>query len=269
MATDHLLVELRDRVLYLTMNRPDKLNALTPEMTGAMVEALTSAAHDPAVGCVVLTGAGRGFNSGGDVSAMRAGSGFSLGGDSPTVEQGVARLRRGEEAAVLLHEIPKVTIAAVNGAAAGAGMSLALACDIRVAAEGARFLTAFARIGFSGDFGGTYSLTRIAGSAKARELYFLSDPIDAAEALRIGLVTRVYPQSSFRDEVHTFAARIANGPTVAYGYMKTNLNAAQREDIRAICDREAFAQVMTGRTEDHREAVEAFLEKRAPKFKGQ
>jgi 2-(1,2-epoxy-1,2-dihydrophenyl)acetyl-CoA isomerase len=268
MASEQLLVEVRDGVLYLTMNRPGKLNALTAEMTGAMIEALAGAAHDPAVGCVVLTGAGRGFCSGGDIGAMRARNSPAPGKDPPTVEQAVAALRCREEVSVLLHEIPKVTIAAVNGPAAGAGMSLALACDIRLAAESARFLTAFGRIGFSGDFGGTYSLSQVVGSAKARELYFLGDTLEAGEALRVGLVSRVYPQASFRDEVHALASRVANGPKVAYIYMKANLNAAQSQDLRALCDREAFGQVMTGRSEDHREAVVAFLEKRESRFKG-
>src|SRR5689334_21964684 len=171
MASDHLLVELRDRVLYLTMNRPDKLNALSGEMMSGLVNSLQGAATDPKVGCVVLTGAGRGFCSGGDITAMRERNEGS--GPAPTLEDRVASLRSGEEASRLLHEMPKVTIAAVNGPAAGAGLSLAMACDIRIASDGARFGTAFARVGFSGDYGGTWSLTQLVGSAKARELYFL------------------------------------------------------------------------------------------------
>ncbi len=266
MATDHLLVELRDRVLYLTMNRPDKLNALSPDMMAGLLDALSTAASDPKVGCVVLTGAGRGFCSGGDIGAMRERNEST--GPAPTVEDRVAGLRRSEESSVMLHEMSKVTIAAVNGPATGAGLSLAMACDIRIAADNARLGTAFARVGFSGDFGGTWSLTRLVGSAKARELYFLADVIDAAEALRIGLVNRVVPAASFKDEVHALARRIANGPTLAYTYMKANLNAAVTHEFRELCDREAVGQTMTGRTEDHREAVKAFLEKREPKFQG-
>jgi 2-(1,2-epoxy-1,2-dihydrophenyl)acetyl-CoA isomerase len=266
MANDHLLVEFKDRVLYLTMNRPDKLNAMSPEMMSGLVENLSSAARNNEVGCVVLTGAGRGFCAGGDISAMRARNESS--GPAPTVEDRVADLRRGEEASRLLHEMPKVTIAGVNGPAAGAGLSLAMACDLRIAADSARFGTAFARVGFSGDYGGTWSLTRLVGSAKARELYFLADIIGADEALRIGLANRVVPATSFKDELHAVAKKIANGPAIAYSYMKANLNAAITHEFSELLDREAWSQTMTGRTEDHREAVKAFLEKRDPSFKG-
>jgi 2-(1,2-epoxy-1,2-dihydrophenyl)acetyl-CoA isomerase len=267
MANEDLLVELKDRVLYLTMNRPEKLNALSPAMMAGLLENLSTAAHDSSIGCVVLTGAGRGFCAGGDITAMRDRN-EGAGGPAPTVEQRAATLRRSEETSLLLHEMPKPTIAAVNGPAAGAGLSLAMACDIRIASSTARFGTAFAKVGFSGDFGGTYFMTRLLGPAKARELYFLADVLDSDEALRIGLVNRVVPIESFKDEVHAFAKRIANGPAIAYSYMKANLNAALTADARAMLDREAWGQTMTGRTEDHREAVKAFLEKREPKFSG-
>jgi len=261
-----LLVELRDRVLYLTLNRPDKLNAMSGEMMSGLTSELQNAAHDSKVGCVVLTGAGRGFCSGGDIGSMRARNESS--GPAPTIEDRVANLRHGEEASRLLHEMPKVTIAAVNGAAAGAGLSLAMACDLRLASDAARFGTAFARVGFSGDYGGTWSLTQLVGSAKARELYFLADIIDANEALRVGLANRVFPAASFKDEVEKVARRIANGPTVAYTHMKANLNLAITHEFRELLDREAWGQTLTGHTEDHREAVKAFLEKREPKFQG-
>ena len=263
-----LLTELKDRVLYLTLNRPDKLNAMSAEMMGGLVDQLTRAAANPEVGAVVVTGAGRGFCAGGDITAMRDRN-EGGGGPAPSIEERVAGLRRGEEASRMLHEMPKVTIAAVNGPAAGAGLSVAMACDIRIASDAARLGTAFAKVGFSGDYGGTWSLTRLVGSAKARELYFLADIIGADEALRIGLVNRVVPAASFRDEVHSLASRIANGPTVAYSYMKANLNAAITHEFSELLDREAWGQTMTGRTEDHREAVKAFLEKRPPTFKGQ
>ncbi|HYL60254.1 MAG TPA: enoyl-CoA hydratase [Candidatus Acidoferrales bacterium] len=262
-----LLTELKDRVLYLTLNRPDKLNAMSAEMMGGLVDQLTRAATNPEVGAVVVTGAGRGFCAGGDITAMRDRN-EGGGGPAPSIEERVAGLRRGEEASLMLHEMPKVTIAAVNGPAAGAGLSVAMACDIRIASDAARLGTAFAKVGFSGDYGGTWSLTRLVGSAKARELYFLADIIGADEALRIGLVNRVVPAASFRDEVHALASRIANGPTVAYSYMKANLNAAVTHEFSELLDREAWGQTMTGRTEDHREAVKAFLEKRPPTFKG-
>ena len=190
-----LLTEVKDRVLYLTLNRPDKLNAMSGEMMGALVDNLSRAATNPEIGAVVLTGAGRGFCAGGDIGGMRArNEGAGAGeGAAQTIEDRVAGLRRGEEASLMLHEMSKATIAAVNGPAAGAGLSLAMACDIRIASDAARFGTAFAKVGFSGDYGGTWSLTHLVGSAKARELYFLADVIGADEALRIGLANRVVP----------------------------------------------------------------------------
>lgn len=265
MASDHLLSELRDGVLYLTMNQPAKLNALSDSMVAGMLEELDRAATDPAVGAVVLTGAGRGFCSGGDITAMRQ---RNEGGAPPTVEEAVMRLRRGEQASLMLHEIAKVTIAAINGPATGAGLSLALACDLRIAADSARLGTAFARVGFSGDYGGSYLMTQLVGPAKARELYFLADIIGADEALKLGLVNRVLPAASFAEEVHALARRIAAGPRLAYSYMKANLNQALHSDLRGMLDKEAWGQTLTGRTQDHREAVRAFLEKREPKFQG-
>ena len=172
------------------------------------------------------------------------------------------------EVSRILHEMPKPVVAQLDGAAAGAGLSIALACDLRVASASCKITTAFAKVGFSGDYGGTWSLTHLVGSAKARELYFLADVIGADEALRIGLANRVVSAASFKDEVHAIASRIANGPTIAYGYMKANLNAALNHEFNELLDREAWGQTMTGRTEDHREAVKAFLEKRPPTFKG-
>src|SRR3984885_1163801 len=263
-----LLTEVKDRVLYLTLNRPDKLNAMSAEMMGALVDNLSRAATNPEIGPVVLTGAGRGFCSGGDIGGMRERNEGANSGATATIEDRVAGLRRGEEASLMLHEMSKVTIAAVNGPAAGAGLSVAMACDIRIASDAARFGTAFARVGFSGDYGGTWSLTQLVGSAKARELYFLPDVIDANEAVRIGLANRVVPAASFKDEVEKIAKRIANGPMVAYRHMKENLNLALTHEFGELLDHEAWGQTLTGQTEDHKEAVKAFLEKREPKFQG-
>jgi 2-(1,2-epoxy-1,2-dihydrophenyl)acetyl-CoA isomerase len=266
-----LLVQNRDGVLYLTLNRPDKLNALSDAIISGLLENLRKAATDDSVGAVVVTGAGRGFCAGGDIGRMRERNenAQSAGGNhAASLDQRIAGLRRSEEVSLLLHEIPKVTIAAVNGPAAGAGFSLCLACDLRIASDQARMGTAFARVGYSGDFGGSYFLTKIVGTAKARELYFTADMLSADEALRAGIVNRVVPASSFADEVHTFAKRIASGPRVAYSYMKANLNAAAYADVRTMLEREALGQSLTGLTEDHKEAVKAFLEKREPKFQG-
>jgi len=269
-----LIVERRDGVLYLTMNRPDKLNALSDQMIAGLLEELNRAAHDREVGAVVLTGAGRGFCAGGDIGRMRErneGSGTQAQSSSAG-EQGIqtriSQLRRSEEVSLLLHEMPKVTIGAINGPAAGAGLSIALACDLRIASDNARFGTAFARVGFSGDFGGTYLLTQLVGPAKARELYFTAEVIGAEEALKLGMVNRVVPAASLTEEVQAFAKRLAAGPVVAYSYMKAHLNLALKSDLRTILDRESYGQTLTGLTEDHKEAVKAFLEKREAKFKG-
>lgn len=266
-----LLVERRDGVLYLTMNRPDRMNALSPAMVAGLLKHLSVAAADDELGAVVLTGAGRGFCAGGDVSRMRerneAPTGTAEAVESG-IEQRIAQTRRSEEVTVLLHEMPRVTIAAVNGAVAGAGLGLCLSCDIRIAADTARFGTAFARVGYSGDWGGSYFLTQLVGPAKARELYFSAEMIDAAEALRLGLVSRVVPAASLTEEVGKYARRIAAGPRVAYGYMKGNLNAAMHADLRTLLDREAVGQALTRQTDDHKEAVKAFLEKREPTFRG-
>jgi 2-(1,2-epoxy-1,2-dihydrophenyl)acetyl-CoA isomerase len=276
MSTEHrdLIAERQDGVLYLTMNRPDKLNALSDQMIAALLEELNRAAHDREVGAVVLTGAGRGFCAGGDIGRMRDRNegGGTQAQSSSAGEQGIqtriSQLRRSEEVSLLLHEMPKVTIGAINGPAAGAGLSIALACDLRIASDNARFGTAFARVGFSGDFGGTYLLTQLVGPAKARELYFTAEVIGAEEALKLGMVNRVVPAASLTEEVHAFAKRLAAGPVVAYSYMKAHLNLALKSDLRAILDRESYGQTLTGLTEDHKEAVKAFLEKREAKFKG-
>jgi 2-(1,2-epoxy-1,2-dihydrophenyl)acetyl-CoA isomerase len=269
MANEHLLAERRDGVLHLTLNQPDKLNALSDQMIAGLLEELGRAAHDSEVRCVLLSGAGRGFCSGGDVSRMRdRNEGGGGNGVEQTVEQRMAGLRRAEEVSLMLHELPKPTIAAINGAAAGAGLSIALACDLRIAADSARLITAFARVGFSGDFGGTWLMTRLVGPARAKEFYFLADPIEANQALALGLVNRVVPAASLMAEAGALAKRIASGPVIAYGYMKANINAALTADFRTLLDREAVGQTLTGRTEDHKEAVKAFLEKRQPTFKG-
>ncbi len=168
-----------------------------------------------------------------------------------------------------LYKMPKPTIASLPGAAAGAGLSLALACDLRIASEKAVMTTAFAKVGFSGDYGGTYFLSQLVGSAKARELYFLSDRIDMNEALRLGLVNFVVPADRLESETARLAERLAKGPRVAYRYMKENLNrAVAGADVDDCLDLEATHHVHTGSTEDHREAAKAFVEKREPVFKG-
>ncbi|HZP46213.1 MAG TPA: enoyl-CoA hydratase [Candidatus Binataceae bacterium] len=263
-----LLVERRNGVLYLTLNRPDRLNALSADMVAGLLTELGAVQHDDEIGAVVLTGSGRGFCAGGDVTRMRERNETASTAEAARVDQRIAQTRRGEEVTVLLHEMPKVTIAAVNGPVAGAGLGLCLSCDIRIAADTARFGTAFARVGYSGDWGGSYFLTHLVGPAKARELYFSAEMIDAAEALRLGLVARVVSASVLLDEVRAYAERIAAGPRIAFAYMKGNLNAAMHADLRTLLDREAVGQTLTSLTQDHKDAVQAFLEKRPPVFRG-
>jgi len=259
-----LLEELKDKVAVLTLNRPDRLNAMSPPMLDALLEALPRLAADPEVGVVVLTGAGRGFCAGGDVKAMAEGR-ESAG---TTLEEKAQGLRSRMEVSRWLHEMPKPTIAMVRGAAAGAGLSLALACDLRVASDSARFATAFARVGYSGDFGGSWFLTQLVGTAKARELYFTADIMDAQQALALGIVNRVVPDVRLEDETMALAARLARGPRIAYRYMKRNFNAAESGTLKDLLDLEAWHHTRCGMTEDHREAAKAFVEKREPVFRG-
>jgi len=259
-----LLEVVTDGVALLTLNRPDRLNALSPAMLDALLETLPRLAVDDGVGAVVLTGSGRAFCAGGDVKAMAEGREF--GGD--TLEDKAQALRARMEVSRWLHEMPKPTIAMVRGAAAGAGLSMALACDLRVASDGARFATAFARVGYSGDFGGSYFLSQLVGTARARELYFTADIVDAGRALALGLVNRVVPDVRLEEESLGLARRLASGPRVAYRYMKRNFNAAETASLAQMLDLEAWHHTRCGMTEDHREAARAFVEKREPIFRG-
>jgi 2-(1,2-epoxy-1,2-dihydrophenyl)acetyl-CoA isomerase len=266
-GTSELLASLDDGVLTLTLNRPEARNAMTGLMTEALAQQLASAELDAAVKCVVLTGAGGGFCGGGDVKAMAA-SGDGTVGDN-TIDGAIHRQRVNQRATSgKLFTMPKPTIAALPGAAAGGGLALALACDLRVMASTAFLTTAFARVGFSGDYGGTYFLTQLVGSAKARELYFLSERVDAQEALRLGLVNWVCEPDALAETTRKIAGRLASGPTVAYRYMKENLNRAMAGDVDDCLDLEATHHVHCGQTADHREAAKAFVEKREPVFQG-
>ena len=266
-GTSDLLASLDDGVLTLTLNRPDARNAMSGEMTAALAGQLASAELDHAVKCIVLTGAGKGFCAGGDVKGMAARGDGTVG--SNTIDGAIHRQRINQRAtAGKLFKMPKPTIAALPGAAAGAGLSLALACDMRIMASTAILTTAFARVGFSGDYGGSYFMTQLVGSAKARELYYLSDRVSADEALRLGLTNWVCAPDELAAKTREIALRIANGPTVAFRYMKENLNRAMHGDVDDCLDLEATHHVHCGQTDDHREASKAFVEKREPVFKG-
>ena len=265
----HLIETFDAGVATLTMNRPKARNALSPEMSAGLEEAIPRLAHDPKVRVVVLTGAGGAFCAGGDVKGFaRADRGDGGGRQRPGFEQRVAGLRAGTEFCRVLHEMPKPTLAAIPGPAAGGGLSFALACDLRIASRNAKFTTAFARIGLAGDYGGSYFLPHLVGAAKARELYFTADVINADDARRLGLVNHVYEADEFPAQVDAWARRLARLPTIALGYMKKNLNAAERGSLSLVLDLEAQHMTRTFDTEDHRLAAQAFVHKREPEFRG-
>jgi 2-(1,2-epoxy-1,2-dihydrophenyl)acetyl-CoA isomerase len=261
---EELLLSIENGVAVIIFNRPERLNALTRGMLSGLRTHLAVLAEDPAVGCVVLTGNGRAFCSGGDVRVQAATAGKSE--QSP--EQRTDQLRASMEASRLLHDMPKPTIAMVNGVAAGAGMSLALACDLRIAGEAARMTTAFAKVGLSGDYGGTYFLTQLLGPSKARELYLTAEVLDASRLLDLGLVTQVVPDANLAAETMALANKFASGPRVAYRYIKRNMNVAESGDLAASLDSEAFGMLRCRESADHAEAAQAFVEKRAPVFTG-
>jgi 2-(1,2-epoxy-1,2-dihydrophenyl)acetyl-CoA isomerase len=271
-SSNPVLVERDGGVATVTLNRPEKMNALNQELIAALPDVLRELAWDKEIRCVVLTGAGdRAFSAGGDVGSMGNDGSTVMGGGSapPPLEDSIDNLRRGQEASLLLHEMGKPTLAVINGACAGASLSMALACDLRIAGDHAVFTTAFAAIGFSGDYGGSYFMTKILGTAKARELYFLPERLSAEDAHRLGLVNRVVPKEKLRDEARTIAQRLAAGPPIAYRYMKRNLNLAERGvDPRTALDFEAEAMMRTGRTEDFLNGAMAFLKKKPVVFKG-
>lgn len=271
-GTGDLLGQIDDGVAVLTLNRPERRNAFSDAMLSALARVLADVEVDDDVGCVVLTGAGGAFCAGGDVKAMAGGDGSAQRGDAgpaTSYDAVVHRQRLSQrQTAGRLWEMPKPTIAAIPGAAAGAGLSLALACDLRYASAGAVLTTAFSRVGFAGDYGGTWFLTRLVGSGKARELYYFSERLSTDEATRLGILNGVFAPDALDDEVATRARRLASGPTVAYRYMKENLNRAVLGGLGECLDMEAAHHIHTGRTEDHREAARAFVEKRDPQFRG-
>jgi 2-(1,2-epoxy-1,2-dihydrophenyl)acetyl-CoA isomerase len=266
MSEEHAIVEVRGAVGYITMNRPDQMNALSKDMLTTMKDSLSDWAINPSIGAVVVTGTGRAFCAGGDVGSMAKGS--EIGGEEVGMEEKIDLLRNGQEISYILHSMPKATIAAVNGFAVGAGLGVALSCDLRISSDKAKYGTAYAKVGYGGDYGTTWQLTQLVGEAKAKELFFLPDIIDAQEAHRINLINRIVPADELVTQVEEIANRIATGPRVSYRYMKENINLAVRQDFRTILDREAFTHIRCGDTEDHKEGAMAFVEKRDPVFKG-
>ena len=268
--TDHLLETFHDGVTTLTMNRPEARNALSGEMQTALAEALPRLAADRAVRVIVLTGSGGAFCAGGDVKgfAARNAAADAKGGSHFDMEARVHGLRVAMDVSRILADAPKPTLAVIPGAAAGAGLSLALACDIRVAAADAKLTTAFSKVGLAGDYGGSYFLTQLVGAAKARELYFTGDVILGEEAARLGIVNEAVPAAELPAAAERWVRRLASLPTVAVGYMKRNLNAAAHSTLAEVLDLEAMHMVRTFMTDDHKAATAAFVEKRPPVFQG-
>ena len=271
MTTD-LIESLDNGIATLTMNRPDARNALTPDMMQGLLSALPRLAADPGVRVVVLTGAGRAFCAGGDVKAFakRAAAGGEGGGGASGMSfvQKVNDLRARMEVSRWLHEMPKPTLAVIPGAAAGAGLSMALACDMRIACDDAKLTTAFSKVGLSGDFGGSYFLNQLVGAAKARELYFTAQVVSGKDAVRMGMVNRSVPFEQLEMAANDYARELGALPTIAIGYMKKNLNIALRGTLSDTLDTEAIHMISTFDTEDHRGAAKAFVEKRQPEFRG-
>jgi 2-(1,2-epoxy-1,2-dihydrophenyl)acetyl-CoA isomerase len=266
-GTQDLLATLEDGVLTLTLNRPEARNAMSEAMNQALAEKLAWAELTPAVKCVVLTGAGKGFCAGGDVKGMAERGAESARAE--TADEAIYRQRVNQRAtAGRLFKMPKPTLAALPGAAAGAGLAWALACDLRIMSRTAILTTAFARVGFSGDYGGSYFLTQLVGSAKARELYYLSERVSAEEALRLGLTNWVCEPGELAARTQEISSRLARGPSVAYRYMKENLNRAMAGEIDECLDLEATHHIHCVATDDYRDAVRAFVEKREPVFHG-
>lgn len=255
--------ETANHVATITLNRPEVLNAFVPEQMMDVIAHLEQAEADPDVRVVVLTGAGRGFCAGGDVRELVRLTSGPGPGPNPQLGEKVTRASR------LLHEIPKPTIAAVNGACAGAGLCLALAADLRYAASSAVFTSAFVRVGVSGDFGGIWLATKILGTARARRLFLLSERLSATEAERLGLVSNVFADDEFTAGVSAVAAELASFPPVTLAGVKANLNCAETADLDTYFEEETatFRRVRTSK--DFGEATRAFLEKRPPSFTGE
>lgn len=266
-GTTDLLARQDGGVLTLTLNRPEARNALSGEMLSALSQQLAWAELEPTVRCIVVTGAGKGFCAGGDVKGMAT---RNSGGEPQSLDDRLQGQRVSQRATSgKLFKMAKPTIAALPGAAAGAGLGIALACDLRIMVRSAVLTTAFAKVGFPGDYGAGFFLSKMVGAAKARELFYFSDRVSADEALALGLVNWVVEPDDLEARTKEIAQKLASGPSVAFRYMKENLNRAlMGADVDEYLDIETTHQVHCSQTHDHQEAAKAFVEKREPVFLG-
>lgn len=270
-GSDDLLASVESNIGIITFNRPERRNALSNGIYRGFETALPMMADDPDVRVVMVTGAGGAFCAGGDVKGMHEANttGKAREGQPAGYEDKIANLRaRQRQLSLAIHQFPKPVVAALPGPAAGAGLSIALAADLRLAAERAIIVTAFANVGASGDFGGSWFLTQLVGTAKAKELYFTSPRLSAADALELGIVNQVLADDGFDEAALDWCQSMAERAPIALRYMKENLNRALHVDLPTALDAEAAAMVRSMSTADHREAAAAFVEKRPPRFSG-
>ncbi|MEM7429705.1 MAG: enoyl-CoA hydratase [Pseudomonadota bacterium] len=268
-GTDELLCSVEDHVATITLNRPERRNALSDNLTPAFRQALLDLEADTDVRVLIVTGAGKAFCAGGDVGGLGKNFAARMGGAGATIEDSIRSLQHKQNTLSLrLHQFAKPVIAVLPGPAAGAGMSIALACDIRLASDEAFLASGFARIGLSGDYGGSWYLTQLIGPGRAKEIYMTGRRVSAEEALALGIFNKVVPAGDLNDAALELASTLASGPPTALRYMKENFNRAATTALEPCLDMEADRMVRCTRTEDHQEGVEAFKEKRAPEFKG-
>ena len=270
-GTEELLCRLEDKVAIITLNRPKKKNALSDHLTPALRQTLLDLETKREVGCILITGSGDAFCAGGDIGGMGGNASKEREvSERPTAEERVRALIHKQETLTLrLADHAKPTIAALPGVAAGAGLCIALACDIRVACRSAFVTTAYRNIGFSGDYGGSWLLTQLVGPSKAKELFFTGRRVQSDEALELGIFNNVFDDASFENEALALAKQIASGPPIAIGFMKEHINRAVTGDLRSNLAMEADRLIRCAATSDHKEAVKAFMEKRTPVFTGE
>lgn len=252
----HLETRIKEGIMHVTLNRPESLNAFSPEMIIGLKEALQKAKEEEAIRVIVLSGAGRAFSAGGDVKTM---------GTSDALET-YEHIGKLNELILAMRDLEKPIIAAVHGFAAGAGFNLALACDLILAAEESQFIMSFSKVGLISDGGGSYFLPRQIGLNRAKELLFSAEPLTAEEAHQLGLVNHIYPLNEFEAKVQAFARKLAAGPTTTYGFIKKITNQSLTSNLDEILEQERIIQATLVSTNDHKEGVRAFQEKRAPKF---